>query len=403
MERWKVNLYTLWVTQLFSLMGFGLCVPFIPFFLQVIGVSDPVQLHYYTGISSTLPAATMAISAPVWGFIADRFGRKIMIIRAMLCSAILLASMGISQRVWQFLVLRSLQGVFSGTITASMGFVSVNTPVNKRAYALGLMTSSNFLGYSIGPFIGGILAEIVGYRGCFYLGGLLVGIGAILAIALIKEDKSTYGKIFTGSDEKGEKESGLITPLVLLLLLTVFLQRLAKHVFTPYLALFVQANLGTVSGAASYTGIINGSIGLATALAAVTIPRLGDKYNKMKLTLLLTFISFFVTLLLPFSTGLLNFMLIFTIYYFVVGAAEPILTSLAAENVPISMGSALFGLWGTVTSLAAMVAPMVGAGISVAFGLKSVLIVLPIVTLVQIICLYVPGRRALTGKKREGM
>jgi DHA1 family multidrug resistance protein-like MFS transporter len=56
MERWKVNLYTLWVTQVFSLMGFGFCIPFVPFFLQDLGVSDPVQLSYYVGLSSTLPA-----------------------------------------------------------------------------------------------------------------------------------------------------------------------------------------------------------------------------------------------------------------------------------------------------------------------------------------------------------
>lgn len=399
MERWKINLYTLWVTQLFSLMGFGLCVPFIPFFLQEIGATDPAQLHYYTGISATLPAATMAVAAPIWGVIADRYGRKIMILRAMLCSAILLASMGAAQRVWQFLFLRALQGIFSGTITASMGFVSVNTPVGRRAYALGMMTSSNFLGYSIGPFIGGILAEIVGYRGCFYLGGLLMTVGVILAGVLVKEEKSTYGRIPKDKHSKQSKEFKIFTPLILLLLLTLFLQRLAKHVFTPYLAIFVQDNLGTVVGASAYTGIINGSIGLATAVAAVTIPRLGDRYNKMKLTLLLTVISFFVTLLLPFSEGIMIFMIVFTAYYFVVGATEPILTSLAAENVSTSMGSALFGIWGTVTSLAAMVAPMVGAGISVAFGLKSVLIVLPIVTAAQILCLYLPNKKTIKTEK----
>lgn len=156
MERWKVNLYTLWVTQVFSLMGFGFCIPFVPFFLQDLGVSDPVQLSYYVGLSSTLPAATMAVAAPVWGIASDRYGRKMMIMRAMFFAAVLLALMGLSQSVFQFMVLRALQGVFTGTVTASMSFVSANTPENRISYALGLMTSSNFLGYSVGPFIGGM-------------------------------------------------------------------------------------------------------------------------------------------------------------------------------------------------------------------------------------------------------
>ena len=146
MERWKINLYTLWGTQVFSLMGFGFCIPFTPFLLQQMGVSDPAQLSYYVGLSATLPAATMAVAAPIWGIASDRYGRKVMIMRAMFCAAVLLSLMGFSQTVWQFLVLRAIQGILSGTVTASMSFVSANTPGNRMSYALGLMTSSTFIG-----------------------------------------------------------------------------------------------------------------------------------------------------------------------------------------------------------------------------------------------------------------
>ena len=193
MERWKINLYTLWVTQVFSLMGFGFCIPFTPFLLQEMGVTDPSQLSYYVGLSAALPAATMAVAAPIWGVVSDRYGRKVMIMRAMFCAAILLGLMGLSQTVWQFMILRAAQGVLTGTVTASMSFVSANTPENRMSYALGLMTSSNFLGYSIGPFFGGILAEAVGYRICFGIGSLLMLTGFILVVALVVEDKNTFG------------------------------------------------------------------------------------------------------------------------------------------------------------------------------------------------------------------
>ncbi|MDD2216189.1 MAG: MFS transporter, partial [Eubacteriales bacterium] len=267
MERWKVNLYTLWVTQVFSLMGFGFCIPFVPFFLQDLGVSDPVQLSYYVGLSSTLPAATMAVAAPVWGIASDRYGRKMMIMRAMFFAAVLLALMGLSQSVFQFMVLRALQGVFTGTVTASMSFVSANTPENRISYALGLMTSSNFLGYSVGPFIGGMIAELLGYRICFAIGGGLMTIGFFLVVFLVKEDKNTYGYRIRSEEGSKGKRLQVLSPFIVVVLISLLFQRISRSVFVPFIPLYVQETLGTMVGAATYTGIISGATGFATALA----------------------------------------------------------------------------------------------------------------------------------------
>ncbi|MEG1584507.1 MAG: MFS transporter, partial [Anaerovorax sp.] len=193
MERWKINLYTLWVTQVFAQMGFGLSVPFIPYYLQTMGVSGTTQLNFYVGLASTLPAATMAIFAPIWGKVSDIYGRKVMIVRAMVAACILFILMSFSNTVWMFLVLRAIQGVFTGTITASMAFVSANTPQYKMSFALGFMTSSNFLGYAIGPAVGGFLAEAMGYSACFLVGSGIMAAGFLLVIFLVKEDKNSYG------------------------------------------------------------------------------------------------------------------------------------------------------------------------------------------------------------------
>ena len=132
MERWRINLYTLWVTQVFSLMGFGFCIPFIPFYFQEMGVTNPTELNHFVGLAFAVPAATMAVTAPIWGIVSDRYGRKVMILRAMIAAALLLVLMGLVTSVWQFMILRALQGVFTGTITASMSFVSANTPEHKK-------------------------------------------------------------------------------------------------------------------------------------------------------------------------------------------------------------------------------------------------------------------------------
>ncbi|MEG1931283.1 MAG: MFS transporter, partial [Anaerovorax sp.] len=290
MERWKINLYTIWVTQVFSLMGFGLAVPFIPYYLQELGVSGG-SLNFYVGLASTLPAATMAVAAPIWGAVSDIYGRKMMLMRAMIASAFILGFMGMANAVWIFMALRALQGIFSGTITASMAFVSANTPENKMSFALGFMTSSNFLGYSIGPFVGGVLAEAIGYKACFIVGGVIMFIGFLLVVFLVKEDPNSYGQRLKDSD-KYQKSDGekmkLLTPFIISVLFALFVARIARTIFTPFIAIFVQENLGTLTGAATYTGIINGATGIATAIAAVTITRLGDRYDKFHLSIILT-------------------------------------------------------------------------------------------------------------------
>lgn len=396
MERWKINLYTIWVTQVFSLMGFGLAVPFIPYYLQELGVVGS-SLNFYVGLASTLPAAAMAISAPIWGAVSDIYGRKMMLMRAMVASTVILVFMGMANVVWLFMVLRALQGVFSGTITASMAFVSANTPENKMSFALGFMTSSNFLGYSIGPFIGGVLAEVIGYKACFVVGGIIMFVGFIMVLLLVKEDPNTYGQRLKDSDKyqksEGEKVK-LLTPFIISILLALFVTRLARTIFTPFIAIFVQESLGTLNGAATYTGIINGATGVATAIAAITITRLGDRYNKFNLAFVLTLISVPISILLVPKYALGIFVIVYSLYFFIAGSVEPILTSAASEATNYRKKGALFGILGTVNSVSMMISPMAGAGVSAKFGIHAILILMPIFTVIQLIILYINKKKA---------
>ena len=391
MERWKINLYTLWVTQIFSLMGFGLVIPFIPFYFQELGVTG-AQLNFYVGLASTIPAATMAVAAPVWGMVSDRYGRKMMILRAMVAASIILVVMGFSPSVGFFLFMRALQGIFTGTITASMAFVSANTPENKMSFALGFMTSSNFLGYSIGPFLGGFLAEWMGYRACFICGGVIMTIGYVLVLLLVKEDKNTYGKRLKAQGE-GKERKHLLTKFVISALVLLFIARVTRTIFTPFIPLFVQERLGTLAGAAAYTGVLNGVTGVATAVAALTITRLGDRYDKFKLVFLLTLISLPVAALLIPNYLLFLFIAVYGVYFFIAGSVEPILTSAVSEETDPSMRGALFGIMGTVNSAAMMVSPMIGAAVSVRFSIHAILILVPIFTAVQVVILLVNRRK----------
>ena len=397
-EVWKVNLYTLWFTQVLVNMGFGLAVPFIPYYLEEMAEMTNAQLNLYTGLSSTLPSAAMALASPFWGYISDIYGRKMMLIRAMICGAVILALIGVADTVLIFLILRTLQGIFTGTIPASMALVSAHTPEDKMSYALGFMTSSNFLGYAMGPVIGSLVCGLFGYEVCFYVGGVLLAIGIFFVVFLVKEDAGTYGAALrqarleakqAAKERGGSSHMRLLTTNVLMTLTALLILRIGRTLFSPFIAVFVRDSLGTMDGATTYTGIINMAMCVATAVSSVTLTRLGDTYNKFKLAIILSIISFFVSALLPINYPLWVFTIMYALYYFVVGAIEPVLTSALSEETEPGQRGALFGMTGAVSSLGMMISPMVGATVSTAFSTRVILAVIPIFMLAQVIFLVI--------------
>ena len=114
----------------------------------------------------------MTIFAPIWGWLSDRYGRKLMVERAMFAGGVITMAMGMIDDVYQLLILRLLSGAFTGTISASISLVASALPGRKLGFGLGMMQVAVFLGMSLGPWIGGMIADIVGYRLTFIAGGL---------------------------------------------------------------------------------------------------------------------------------------------------------------------------------------------------------------------------------------
>jgi DHA1 family multidrug resistance protein-like MFS transporter len=401
MSRWKINLYTLWITQIISLTSFGLGLPFMPYFIQELGVTDPSQIKFYTGLLTAAPALTMAVMSPIWGMVADRFGRKLMILRAMFAAVFVIGGMGLAQNVWHILFLRIMQGVFTGTITASSAFVASNTPDEKMSFSLGLMASSTFIGQSIGPLVGGHFAELFGYRISFYVGALLMLAGGLLVKFLVQEDPETYGMaLFEGKAKRSVKD--IFTPLIIVMLITMFLQRIVRSIFSPFMPLYIQESIASVKGAAALTGQISGFTGFMTALAGITISQIGDKKDKFKLVVGLTVIGLVLSIAVQYASGLFWFGLIYGIMFFFLGGVDPIMTSLTAQNTPPERRGVLFGFQGFVSSMGFMVSPMLGTYISIKVDNHAILWVMPILLVINLIIflgINLYRRRNTTGEQ----
>ncbi len=185
---WKRTFAFAFAAQFLSIVGISFCTPFLPFFVADMGVADSGEQAFWAGIVLASGALTYALFAPVWGVLADRYGRKPMVCRAMLGAAVAVFLMSFACSVPQMIFFRVLQGVFSGTLAASIALVASVVPMKRIGFALGMMQAAVFVGNAAGPLIGGVLADHFGYQDSFRIGALLTFMGGMLVVFGTRED-----------------------------------------------------------------------------------------------------------------------------------------------------------------------------------------------------------------------
>lgn len=188
MQHWKKNLYVLWGTQFLAMVGMNLIVPFLPFYIRHLGVTNDQELARWTGLIFAAPFLTAVVATPVWGALGDRYGRKAMVVRAIFGLGLAQILIGMAGDVYQLLAFRLLQGLISGFIAASLALASVNTPTEKLGYALGLLQTATSGGTVLGPAVGGILADVMSYQHIFFVTAALCAIGGVLIVRLVHEE-----------------------------------------------------------------------------------------------------------------------------------------------------------------------------------------------------------------------
>ncbi len=369
---WKRNLIAVWVTQFMSLLGFAFCVPVLPYYIQELGVTSPDLIKLYTGLMSAVPAISLGVMAPIWGNLADRFGKKIMMVRAMFFAFIVLFLLGLAQNVNQVLMIRLMQGLFTGTVAASYALVAAGTPDENMSYAIGILSSSIFIGNSAGLAVGGIVADLVGYRTSFLIGSAVMLAGLAFVMVFVKEIKS--GETVDSGDGKIKVKSSIkaLLPVASVVLSMIFMIRIARTLTDPYIPIYIQEIRNTLTGSATISGLIRAFSSIATAVAGIFIVRLGDRMDRFKLSAVLLALG----ALLAIPMFLIRDLVVFTIMNFLVflaiGGVDPIMSSQASLMVKSENRGVLFGLITMVGSFGWAVSPLIGSFVTIRFSTTAI-------------------------------
>ena len=278
---WKKTFYTAYVAQICAMIGFSFVMPFLPFYIRDLGVESIQEATRWAGIAFAATPIAMVVSAPIWGALADRYGRKMMVIRAMLGGAVVLSLMGLVRNVEQLVWCRALQGVLTGTVVASVALVASVTPAGRSGYTLGMMQSAVSIGATIGPLFGGIVADHFGYRATFFVGAAMLLCGGLLVSFGVSEH-------FTPPDARDRKARGNYAQVfasagIFMAILVLMSIRFANAAVSPVFSLFVDRLRGTRPGLNMGTGLVFSIAGFAMAIAAAGFGHLVDMWGYKKL------------------------------------------------------------------------------------------------------------------------
>jgi DHA1 family multidrug resistance protein-like MFS transporter len=372
-ESWKRTLLVAAVAQTFSILGFSFVVPFLPLFIQQLGVHGVAQVTLWAAVLSGGSAVVMAIAAPIWGVMADRYGRKMMVVRSMFSAAILIALMGAAPNVWYLLVLRMLQGAFTGTVSACQALVASQSPRERMGFSLGVMQTAVFLGSSLGPVAGGVVAEATGFRMSFVVAGGVLSVGGMLALLFIQEEhrfaeqrSAPRPKFLAGARD------ALRAPALLAMITAIFAVQFGTTVVFPVLPQFVQSLQGSAGQAALITGLIFTGAGVAGALSSVLIGVVSDRIGYRVILIVASLFAAILSIPQYWVTATWQLLVLRVALGFAMGAIMPCASALIAILVPTEKRGTAYGLAGSATSMGFGLGPLTAAAVVAISGIRPV-------------------------------
>ncbi|HEM3616882.1 TPA: multidrug efflux MFS transporter [Streptococcus suis] len=362
---WKQNLKVAWLGNFLTGTSFTLVMPFISVFVEELGVG-PGLVEYYAGLAVSTNALAAALMAPIWGSLADRYGRKPMMVRAAFVMIFTMGGMAFVPNVFWLLVLRVLNGVFTGYIPNATALIASQVPKDKTGYALGTLSTGAVAGNLIGPTLGGVLAEMFGVHTVFLLVGLLYAIVVILTVFYIREDFVPIKKsdalpvkeVFAQVKDRKILAGLFVTSMVIIA---------AAQAVVPILTLYVR-HLGQTDNLLFVAGFIISLPGMASLATSGYLGKLGDRIGNHRLLLMALTYSLLINVFCvfaenPFQLGLLRFL-----YGFGTGALLPSVNSLLTKLTPKEGISRIFAYNQLFNNLGSVVGPMMGSAVAAHMG-----------------------------------
>lgn len=385
-----------WLGNFFTGASFSLVMPFMALYVEQLGAPKN-KVEWYAGLAVSLSALTSALIAPVWGRLADRYGRKLMMVRASLVMTFTMGGLAFVPNVFWLLVLRILNGLFSGYVPNSTALIASQAPKNRLGYALGTLATGVIGGSLVGPLLGGVLAEILGIRQIFLLVGFILLICNLMTVFFVKEDFQPVTKIETLSTR--ELFSSIKDKQILIgLFVTSMIIQVSAQSIAPILTLYIR-HLGQTENLMFVSGLIVSALGFSSMLSSSTLGKIGDRIGNHRLLLIALFYSFSMYVLCALAQNSLQLGIVRFLYGFGTGALMPSINSLLTKITPREGISRIFSYNQMFMNMGQVIGPFIGSAIATDLGYRSVFYVTSLIVFVNFVWSLINFRKYLKVKE----
>ncbi|MCM8809455.1 MAG: MFS transporter [Candidatus Omnitrophica bacterium] len=364
---WKKTFISAFIAQILSISGFSFALPFLPYFISELGIKDISSQTYWAGIILSSSGFTFVIFSPIWGHFADRYGRKVMVVRSMFAGTLILFLMSIVKTVKQLFVCRLLQGALTGTIIASVTLVASVVPIEKSGFTLGMMQAAVSIGNSVGPLFGGFFADRFGYRITFRIGGLIIFLGGLLVLLFAKENRENNKSIkndITFKDIFKIKGFWLAT-------IIMFGVRLSHTILNPSFPLVIKEIITSPLKLNTITGIIIGVAAIIEGITAAVLGLIADKIGYLRLIINCSIFASITTLGHFFVNSVSQLFILRILFVGSIAGIVPSVNSLIKKFIKEEAIGKAYGLFNSISMLGLAFGPLIGGYTGKIIGIRA--------------------------------
>lgn len=275
-QAWRKNL---WISSFVAFIvscGMSQFAPVLPLYIIELGITDTNEVSRWSGIIFGCNFISLALISPFWGALADRRGRKVMVLRATLWLSLCTCLMGMTQSVYQLTILRLAQGALSGFQGALFPLVMSMVPKRRSSWAMSVLVTGIVSGTLIGPLLGGWISTVVGLRENFFIMAACSFVGFLLLAIFVKEE---FSPPLQAEHHWIDRFIFPVDRPLLLLFITTFATQFAIMSVAPVITVYVAQLIPGSTNLAVLAGAIFAATGVASLIFATRVGRFLDAYG----------------------------------------------------------------------------------------------------------------------------